>query len=60
MKAPALTVVDGLVLAVFAPSVTSVAVTVFAAGRLQRDGEGLRAGDERGVRRAASRSRRSR
>ena len=58
-KAPALIVVAGLVLAVFEPSVLSVAVNVFDAGGLRRDREGLGAGDERGVRRAAPRSRRS-
>ena len=58
-KAPSLIVIDGLVLAVFEPSVMSVAVNVAVPVVCGRDREGLRAGDERGVRRAASRSRRS-
>ena len=55
-NAPALTVVDGLVFAVIEPFVMSVAVNVGDAGGLRRDREGLGAGDERGVRRAGSRS----
>ena len=58
-NAPALIVVAGLVLAVIAPFVTSVAVTVAVPAVFERDREGLRAGDECGVGRAASRSCRS-
>ena len=48
-NAPALIVVDGLVLAVIEPFVMSVDGERRRAGRLRGDGERLRAGDERGV-----------
>ena len=49
VNAPASIVVDGLVFGLLAPSVTSVAVRVGAAGGLGGDRVGLRAGDECGV-----------
>ena len=48
-NAPALIVVDGLVFAVFAPLRDVGRGEGRRAGRLRRDREGLRAGDERGV-----------
>ena len=48
-NAPAITVIAALVFAVFVPSVMSVAVTVYEPCRLQRDAEGLRAGDQRRI-----------
>ena len=59
-NAPALIVVDGLVFAVIAPLRDVRRREGRGAGGLRRDREGLRAGDECGVARAASRWRRSR
>ena len=50
-NAPASIVVDGLVFAVIEPLLMSVDGERRGAGGLRGDGEGLRAGDERGVRR---------
>ena len=58
MNAPALIVVDGLVFAVIEPFVLSVDGEGRGAGRLRRDREGLRAGDERSIALAAPRWRR--
>ena len=57
-NAPALIVVDGLVLAVIEPFVMSVDVNVAVPDGLRRDRERLGAGDERGVRGQRRRSRR--
>ena len=57
-NAPALIVVDGLVLAVIEPFVMSVDVNVAVPAVFARDRERLRAGDERGVGRQRRRWRR--